>query len=156
MIGELDRSGIGAPVEVDKVPSLGELWASCRASNEKLLTELREDEHSLMLLQLARQDAALGRLSQPMPVEQFPLGSFLLHPRFAGVKEQSGGPCKVRALDHFSWSATTRRKEDSVNGHIVPAEKMSHDTLDMLGEAMKRSVACFACNCMLRLCVSSC
>ena len=42
---------------------------------------------------------------------------------------------QVRAVDHFSWSAFGEHKEGSVNGHVAPAEKLRHDTLDSLAEA---------------------
>jgi hypothetical protein len=44
MLGELERSGVGAPVCVDYVKNLEGLRASCKKSNEALLRELREEE----------------------------------------------------------------------------------------------------------------
>ena len=62
-------------------------------------------------------------------------------------QEKEDGSFKKRAIDHFSWSPGTAaaagetvrpskkaRKEASVNGHTVPTEKMSHDTIDMLAK----------------------
>jgi hypothetical protein len=143
IIGELMRSGIGQAVEVDSVPSLAKLRASCSSRNEALLKQLREDEHSMELLALAKEDAALGRLSEPVPVEHFPVDQFLLHPRFAVARRREDGSVKVRAIDHFSWSEAPQaqqRREGSVNGHTVPAERLGHDTLDALGEAMRQFV----------------
>ena len=42
----------------------------------------------------------------------------------------------MRAVDHFPWSAGRRGKQDSVNGHVAPGEKMKHDTLDYLAQVM--------------------
>ena len=36
LLGELDRSGIGVPVEVDTVKDIGALRAGCAKSNSKL------------------------------------------------------------------------------------------------------------------------
>ena len=42
------------------------------------------------------------------------------------------GSKKVRAVDHMSWSAFGGKKDDSVNGHVAPTEKLKHDCLDAL------------------------
>ena len=60
----------------------------------------------------------------------------LLHPRFAVENVKPDGAVKVRPVDHFSWSAFGKKKEDSVNGHVHPSEKLKHDTLDMLAEVL--------------------
>ena len=72
-----------------------------------------------------------------------------LVPRFAveqGVKPD--GSAKIRAIDHFSWSAPdaatagmkrTRKviKAHSVNGHYTMNNELTHDHLDILMEAMR-------------------
>ena len=37
---------------------------------------------------------------------------------------------KVRAVDHFSWSAFGEHKDGSVNGYVNPCEKMKNETID--------------------------
>ncbi len=70
--------------------------------------------------------------------------------RFAVVQERPDGTQKVRPIDNMSWSThgpsgTKRQKRGSVNGHTVPAEKMSHDTLDTLAMTMKKFVSKVGC-----------
>ena len=77
----------------------------CAVSNAQLLESLKEDEHAEGLMNLARLDASLGRMSEPAPADQCCLDKVLLAPRFAmeqGV--QVDGLVKVRAVDNFSWS----------------------------------------------------
>ena len=78
-----------------------------------------------------------------------------LVPRFAveqGVKQD--GSVKIRAVDHFSWSAPsaekvgakrTRRevKAESVNGHYSLVDDLPHDHLDVLLAAMRLHVETF-------------
>ena len=152
MLGELACSGVGEAVSVDYVKSIGELMGSCERSNAALLRELREDSNAADLLRLAKEDAALGRMSEPVPAAETHLSQVLLNPRFGVEQEKEDGSMKVRAIDHLSWSPSTRcdestaecrptkkaRKEASVNGYTLPAEKMSHDTLDVLTAAMRQ------------------
>ena len=84
------------------------------------------------------------------------------------MQEKPDGGLKVRAIDNFSWSTgemyahekmrlwgdmyanapvrstkssrKTQIRRGSVNGHTTPSEKLSHDTLDALVEAMALSV----------------
>ena len=53
MLGELECSGIGSPVQVDAVASVEGLQNSISQHNEKLLGGLRESEHSGELLRSA-------------------------------------------------------------------------------------------------------
>ena len=62
-----------------------------------------------------------------------------------GVRED--GSTKVRAVDHFSWSAPLegetgwskrRRKESSVNGCTLLPEAVHHDHIDDLAVVMRR------------------
>ena len=67
------------------------------------------------------------------------------------------GSVKLRAVDHFSWSAAKtrsrkKRKLTSVNGCTAMPEKMKHDHLDELCAAaamfiMFASVTFGACRC---------
>ncbi len=153
MLGELTRSGVGVPLSVDYVKSATELKASCERSNQVLLRELREDSNAAALLKQTREDAALGRMMEPVPVAQADLSHVLLNPRFGVEQEKKDGSTKLRAIDHLSWSPSTAdgagmerrptkkaRKEASVNGYTAPAEKISHDTLDALAAALCKYV----------------
>ena len=158
MLGELERSGVGAPVCVDYVKNLEELRASCKKSNEALLRELREDSNASALMSLTCEDTAMGRMTKPTPVGMADLSDVLLNPRFGVEQEKEDGTKKVRAIGHLSWSpgtgssegATPRptkkaRKEASVNGHTTPGEKMKHDTPDVLATAMRQHFAALGC-----------
>jgi hypothetical protein len=67
MLGELSRSGVGEPTDVDCVKSIDGLKEGCVSSNAKLLKELRPDEGAEALLALTKADAALGRMQEPTP-----------------------------------------------------------------------------------------
>ena len=158
MMGELERSGIGNPCDVDKVRSIAELQASCESSNKALLRNLRECSHASALLEQTRKDAALGRMTDPEPLANVDVSALLLNPRFGVEQEKEDGTFKVRAIDHLSWSPSTHgeqggnarpskkaRKEYSVNGHVKASEKLHHDTLDALALAMRKYVEQLGC-----------
>ena len=122
---------------------MDELRKDCARSNALLLEQLHESEFAAELLELTRADAALGRMSMPVPVEDVDLSSIRLAPRFAVVQgEHEDGRPKVRPVDHFSWSAppegTTKRegkrkmKQNSVNGRTKMPEKITYDHVDDL------------------------
>lgn len=71
MAGVLDASGLGEALpdlsSLTKDTSL--LRSLCRRSNEKLISQLREAEQGERLLQIAREDAKLGRLTEPRPIQ---------------------------------------------------------------------------------------
>ena len=75
-----------------------------------LLRQLREDALASELLADTWNDAARGRMTDPVPVESFDLGRTLLHPRFPNVKVKPDGSTKVRSVDHMSWSAFGHHK----------------------------------------------
>ena len=153
ILGELERSGVGVPICADYVKSIERLRASCESSNSVLVAELREDTNASELFSITREDARLGRMSVPVPIEEVNTDHVLLNPRFGVEKVKENGDVKVRAVDHLSWSPGSRldepmasrpnkkaRKEASVNGHITPSEKMRHDTIDNLAAAMRHFV----------------
>ena len=141
MIGELQRSGVGVEVEAPLVRDAEWLKANAAQRNKALIGKLKEDKNAVRLLEETEADAELARMSKPIPVESCDLDSVLLHPRFGVEQEQLDGRVKVKAVDHFSWSTGRRGKEDSVNGHVAPGEKMSHDTMDYLAQVMAVFVA---------------
>jgi hypothetical protein len=77
----LDYEGLGEPVVCNvSAPSTApgpnscdELKATCYEHNLKLLSHLKENEHSQELLRIARADAALGRMSDPVPLDSVDL-----------------------------------------------------------------------------------
>ena len=135
IVGKLDCSGIGTPIDGESEKSLNELWYSCAERNASLVESLKVDPHADKLLEMAHADAELHRASTPVPISKFDIESCLLHPRFMVEQRRPDGSLKLRPIDHFSWSKCG--KEDSVNGHVVPTEKLKHDTLDRL-EALLR------------------
>ncbi len=145
LLGELPRSGIGKPIPRDTVPSIAELKRSCVRSSAILLQELREDKCAEDLLRFTQADADMGRMSVPLPVEECRIDDILMHPRFGVETWRPDGSQKVRAVDNLSWSAATEfvsrpckreLKAASVNGHVAPAEKLQHQTLDAFVQAL--------------------
>ena len=154
MVGELQCSGIGTPLEGDVCKSAETLWSTRKQSNAALMKELREDTHSVELLRMTKEDASLGRMSTPLPVHDISEVDCLLSPRFAVEQAKPDGSMTLRAVDHFSWAARWEAdggaaarpskkelKEMSVNGHVLPKEKLKHDTLDELIATMSMFVA---------------
>ena len=165
MIGVLAQSGVGSPIEQTEEPevkSISNIFARAEFSNAALLKQLREDEHSHELLSMTKDDAALGRMSAPVPISNTSANEILLCPRFAVPQWRADGSLKLRAVDHFSWSdhhggGRAAMKQNSVNGHAMPTEKyahryffwvdfllvrcfaarLKHEALDELGAAMK-------------------
>ena len=95
-------SGVGRHVGVDYVKDIAELEASCAVSNKALVRELREDPNSEALLSLTQEDAAMGRMSMPVPLGKWVPDHVLLNPRFGVVQARDDGSTKVRAVDHLS------------------------------------------------------
>ena len=126
-LGELERSGVGTPTEAVQ-GSTDKIRQGVRERNEKLLASLFEDENSAELLQIARTDAELGRMSKPEKLGDWVPSDTLLHPRFGVCQEKSDGTLKCRAVDNFSWSPgdqchrtgnrKKRQKLESVSGRL--------------------------------------
>ena len=150
MLGILERSGIGKPIESQGAKAVGELWDTRVQRNEELLRVIREDVHSERLLQITREDAARGRMSQPVVVQKGGDVDFLLNPRFAVEQLKPDDTVKLRAVDNMSWAPQAQSgadrlswrelREHSVNGRTVPLEKLKHETLDELVLAMTMHV----------------
>ena len=151
LYGRMPVSSIG-PLEAedDCVMSgcINELWHNRVDSNRKLLRSLKLDKFHNELHQLTLEDAAHGRVTYPREVTEQDLHDYRLCPRF-GVEQglKPDGSCKVRAVDHLSWSVApdgqpsyfTKRqqKEHSVNGCTVVPVEIRHDHLDKLALVMK-------------------
>ena len=154
----LQSSGCGKAIAVaEPMDAEACLKDVCAVSNAQLLESLKEDEHAEGLMNLARLDASLGRMSEPVPADQCCLDKVLLAPRFAveqGV--QVDGSVKIRAIANFSWSrapvgsapwrstistnmtlsppvlCALLHTETSINGCTAVPEKIAHDHLDDL------------------------
>jgi len=126
---------------------------------------LKRDEFEDELHELTLEDARLGRMTQPIPVEQCCLDGTKLHPRSCGMSSclcvglqrwllvlfrfgvvqgvKANGAPKVRAVDNMSWAhcagrrSKKRVKAHSVNGFCAVPERVKHDHLDELAASMK-------------------
>lgn len=105
------------------------------------MSTLSESDLSEQLLQSARDDASLARMSEPVECEDVSSIDYLLAPRFGVVQCKIDGSTKVRAVDHFSWSRfrfdKRRQKAESVNGTFDTDEKVRHDSLNALEKYMR-------------------
>ena len=142
MLGVLKRSGIGAPLAVEEAKCSEQLRKDMAASNRALLQELREDELSHTLMKLTLDDASLGRMTHPQLITDNSSQSCLLCPRFGVQQLKPDGRVKVRAVDNFSWApgpaaGKAAQKLNSVNGHTMATEKLSHEALDQICAAMQ-------------------
>ena len=80
--------GLGEERIVENASSIDGLRNASAASNARLLETLKEGEHADELLRLTKVDAALGRMSEPVPVEYYDLTEVRMVSRFA---VQQGG-----------------------------------------------------------------
>ena len=166
MLEELHCSGVGDPIQCDRVKSIADLRNGCATSNEALIREMRADPEAETLLECTRADAALGRMTMPVPYKAEEWKNVLLHPRFSVTQGREDGSVKVRPIDNLSWSTGASSKAEakagSVNGHVSPTEKLRHDTLDAFAAALCIFVALFGvCPALLKVrrymcCVSPC
>ena len=85
-----------APQDVASVELLRD---DCLRNNMHLLPSLREDPQGEELHRLAREDAALGRMTWPVPASEVDMEELWLHPRFAGCAADAiRGRLRVQAL----------------------------------------------------------
>ena len=133
----ITASGNGTPIDAPQAGSPEVLWNKHREINVALLSELREDRNSEWLLKHTREEAALGRMSEPIVLDESVLEGWLLQPRFAIEQRRADGSKKFRAVDNFSWCLAQGGVLGGVNGCTTPCEKLSHDTLDALADAMR-------------------
>lgn len=137
LVGELQFSGIGELLEAQEGKSPRLLAERKHESNHELWHSVKEDVHSEWLLLNAQQAAKLGRMSAPEVWAEGEQLDMLVQPRFVVEQTKEDGSRKLRSIDHFSWSADRQGKAGSVNGHVSPAEKMRHHTLENLADSMR-------------------
>ena len=130
LLGKLPMSGIGTPEQKRSHESIDKLWATAAQGNGAILKKLHEDKHSQELFSQTVQEATLGRMTMPRPIEEFHLGSLRFSQRFS-VEQGSrpDGSIKVRCVDGCT--------ESGINPCTEPAEHLKLDSLDFLLEAMR-------------------
>ena len=69
MTGLLECSGLGTPIDAEDPKSTEVLRDWCWESNRRLLGQLKDCEQGERLLEIAKKDAELGRLSELRPIE---------------------------------------------------------------------------------------
>ena len=127
--GVLPSSGTGFPVDAVAVPTPVESLAASRSqANAELCRTILDTEHSAVLLEKTRDDAELGRMSSPVPLDDPSCCQWLLARRFAVVQGS-----KVRPCDDETASG--------LNGACAASEKLSHDRVDSLVCAVDRFTA---------------
>ena len=124
--GVLPPSGTGTLIESPAVfTSLEALSASRVQSNMELCQTIRDSEHSETLLAKTQEDAALGRMTEPVVLDSPAHCQLLLARRFAVVQGS-----KIRPCDDETASG--------LNSACAPSEKLSHDRVDSLVTAIDR------------------
>ena len=69
MSGLLEATGLGEALPPKELKGTTFLKSFCQHSNQKLISQLKEAEQGAKMLQIARDDAKLGRLTAPRPIE---------------------------------------------------------------------------------------
>lgn len=135
VVGQLAASGSGVPRKFRDAAPVGELWQSCGERNRKLIESLRVNVHADVLLRELSQEAAAGRMTSPIPIEEVDLDSSVIARRF-GVEQGSdqGGTFKLRSVDDETASG--------VNPCLQPEEGPVYDGLDVLVAVVALSYAC--------------
>jgi len=83
IIGPLTCSGNGVPVDVASGHDIEQLVAERPGRNARMLAKVRVDVFADELLEQTRCDVALGRMSEPAPVERVDLGLVSICQRFS-------------------------------------------------------------------------
>jgi len=97
LVGSIQASGRGTPIEPTSLGDLWSLWDNREKDNLELIDSLKDDDLEHELHNLALLDASLKRMSPPRPVCSDDIANVKLHPRFGvcqGVK--ADGSVKVR------------------------------------------------------------
>ena len=130
VLGTLPESGLYDAKEFPEPESTSALWHSSRAHNDELLAGLRRDANSAEIHRQVLADAALGRMTEPVRVEDVDLDAVRLSPRFAitqGTKPD-GSP-KIRIIDDLA--------RGGVNEACQPVEQLKLDGADVLVCALR-------------------
>ena len=125
LFGDLPFTGNGVACSLPAPSSLASLQSKASRRNTKLLKRLGNDRFARELLACTEADARLGRMTQPVLLEDFCPGC-PLSLRF-GVEQGINaidGSLKIRPVDDFSASG--------VNECCRPAERLSTEGIDRL------------------------
>ena len=135
VVGQLAASGSGVPRKFRDAAPVGELWQSCGERNRKLIESLRVNVHADVLLRELSQEAAAGRMTSPIPIEEVDLDCSVIARRF-GVEQGSDqdGTFKLRSVDDETASG--------VNPCLQPEEGPVYDGLDVLVAVVALAYAC--------------
>ena len=71
VLGKLELSGVGTPTEVVDINDCAAVKIEKEERNKRLMGELKCDEFADELLEQPRADAAMGRMSPPVPLSSF-------------------------------------------------------------------------------------
>ena len=108
---------------------------SALKSNQELPASLKQDPNAKELCAAANKDAALGRMTEVVPVAELDLSKLLLARRFCreqGVR--SDGTVKYRAVDDESVNG--------INSCFQMGDTLSCDCLNQLAALIRRTVNC--------------
>ena len=131
LVGKLDETGCGTPHQYSEHQSLEGLAAGCLSHNQKLLSSLRQDEHSHELFNMTSVDARLNRMTEPVPSQFVDLSSIRLAKRFCvdqGLK--ADGSKKLRAVDDMTHGGQ--------NPCTQACEKLHTEGVDLLFLVMQQ------------------
>jgi hypothetical protein len=125
VVGDLVDSGCGKPAEFRAACSVEALKAECGVNNRKLLASLKQDEFACELMDEMYAEAAIGRVTYPVPIKHVDLECSVIARRFA-IPKASGedGEVTVRCVDDETACGT--------NPCVKPAEKLKCDGIDSL------------------------
>ena len=132
LMGKLTRSGIGKPETKKPHEPISQLRESAEVGNLRIAAKLREDPHSDELMAQTLQEAKLGRMTVPRPINEVDLTSIRVSQRFSveqGTKPD--GRLKVRSVDGCT--------ESGINPCTEQTEHLSLHSLDFLFEVMRKT-----------------
>ena len=149
-MGDLCYAGNGSELKPDKGANVERLIRHRLKTNGSVIAKLREDPHSASLHKSCVDDAALGRMTEPRPLQLAEATQYTLSPRF-GVEQ--GGFCFVPSgtAYHILRACFTGVKADGsikirpiddmrrskVNAATCACEKLKCDTIDTLMETLR-------------------
>ena len=105
--------------------TVNELRENRSLFNQKVLSAVKELPFSSDIIPQVLEDFELGAMSQPRPLEPADMQRVSLTRRIP-VRELRSKGWRTRVVDHET--------ESGINGATTPADKIKHDTLDVLAE----------------------
>ena len=111
------------PKPWDDALEVSQLRANRRAVNEIVLAGVRVLPFSDDVLKITQEGAALGFMTEPVPLEAVCLEDITLTRRIP-VRELRSKGWRTRTVDHST--------ESLINGATFPSDRVQHDTVDVL------------------------